>query len=555
MEEALQKLTESYQKAIDEKVRCQQEADATNKTISLANRLVGGLSSEKVRWASSVQQFQEQAKMLPGDVLIIAGFISYFGCFTKQYRVELFERKWLPYLSKLPEKLPLSLDHAGANILSLLADDALIGQWNNEGLPADQMSTENGTILTNSVKWPLIIDPQLQGIKWIKNKYAADLTVLRLGKKGYLDIIEQCVMTGTPLLIENLGEEIEPVLDPLMGRLLIKKGKAIKIGDKEVEYNPKFRLFLHTKMANPHYKPELQAQTTLINFTVTRQGLEDQLLAEVVKADRPDLEAQKAELTRQQNEFKILLKGLEDDLLTRLANAGDDIINDVELIENLEYTKKTAADIEIKVAEAKTTSIEIDKAREIYRPVAARASVLYFILNDLFKINPIYQFSLKSFNVVFHVAIERAVKSDDVAKRCENLTDCVTHSVYVYTTRGLFECDKLIFTAQMAFQILLKKNEVNPNDLDWLLRFPVQANQQSPVDFIADMGWGAVKSLSAMDEYRNLDRDIENNQKRWRKFVEADAPEKEKFPQVNWFTLHFVLKIYGVKRSVVKCNI
>ena len=115
-------------------------------------------------------------------------------------------------------------------------------------------------------------------------------------------------MTGTPLLIENLGEEIEPVLDPLMGRLLIKKGKAIKIGDKEVEYNPKFRLFLHTKMANPHYKPELQAQTTLINFTVTRQGLEDQLLAEVVKADRPDLEAQKAELTRQQNEFKILLK-------------------------------------------------------------------------------------------------------------------------------------------------------------------------------------------------------------------------------------------------------
>ena len=80
---------------------------------------------------------------------------------------------------------------------------------------------------------------------------------------------------------------------------------------------------------------------------------------------------------------------------------------------------------------------------------------------------------------------------------------------------------------------MLKKNEVNPGDLDWLLRFPVQANQQSPVDFIGDMGWGAVKSLSAMDEYRNLDRDIENNQKRWRKFVEADAPEKEKFPQVR----------------------
>lgn len=57
-----------------------------------------------------------------------------------------------------------------------------------------------------------------------------------------------------------------------------------------MEYNAEFRLILHTKLANPHYKPEMQAQTTLVNFTVTRDGLEDQLLAEVVKAERPDLE-------------------------------------------------------------------------------------------------------------------------------------------------------------------------------------------------------------------------------------------------------------------------
>ncbi len=97
------------------------------------------------------------------------------------------------------------------------------------------------------------------------------------------------------------------------------------------------------------FSTELQAQTTLINFTVTRQGLEDQLLAEVVKADRPDLEEQKAELTRQQNEYKILLKTLEDDLLMRLSSAGDNILSDSALVENLEHTKKTAADIEIKV--------------------------------------------------------------------------------------------------------------------------------------------------------------------------------------------------------------
>lgn len=150
-------------------------------------------------------------------------------------------------------------------------------------------------------------------------------------------------------------------------------------------------------MANPHYKPEMQAQTTLINFTVTRDGLEDQLLAEVVKAERPDLEDLKAALTKQQNDFKIMLKSLEDDLLSRLSSAGANILSDTALVENLETTKKTAAEIEQKVAEAKITSQEIDVAREYYRPAAARASLLYFILNDLNTINPIYQFSLKVF--------------------------------------------------------------------------------------------------------------------------------------------------------------
>jgi hypothetical protein len=73
-------------------------------------------------------------------------------------------------------------------------------------------------------------------------------------------------------------------------RLSSSPARFIKIGDKEVEYHPSFRLILHTKYFNPHYKPEMQAQCTLINFLVTRDGLEDQLLAAVVAKERPDLE-------------------------------------------------------------------------------------------------------------------------------------------------------------------------------------------------------------------------------------------------------------------------
>jgi dynein heavy chain len=526
LDENLADLTAKFEKATSEKLKCQQEAESTALTISLANRLVNGLASENVRWAESVQKFKEAEKTLPGDVLLITAFVSYVGCFGRRYRLELMEEKWIPYIKASTIQTTEGLDP-----LSLLVDDATIAGWNNEGLPSDRMSTENATIMTNCERWPLLIDPQLQGIKWVKNREGSELRVVRLGARGYLDVIERAVSNGECVLIENIGESVDPVLDPLLGRNTIKKGRCIKMGDKEVEYSSSFRLILHTKLANPHYKPEMQAQTTLINFTVTVDGLEDQLLADVVAWERPDLEETKAKLTRQQNEFKITLKQLEDSLLARLSAAGGNFLGDTALVENLETTKKTAAEIEEQVAEAKVTEEKINTAREHYRPAAARAAMVYFILNDLNIINPIYQFSLKAFKVVFMKAVEKAEKSDDVKQRVETLIDAITYSVFIYTTRGLFERDKIIFTAQVAFQVLLKKKDINPVELDFLLRFPAQPNVTSPVDFLSHSSWGGIKALSAMEEFRNLDRDIEGSAKRWKKFVESECPEKEKFPQ------------------------
>uniref|UniRef100_A0A8C2LLZ8 Dynein axonemal heavy chain 17 n=1 Tax=Cricetulus griseus TaxID=10029 RepID=A0A8C2LLZ8_CRIGR len=524
----LSNLTSAFEKATAEKIKCQQEADATNRVISLANRLVGGLASENVRWAESVENFKNQGVTLCGDVLLISAFVSYVGYFTKKYRNELMEKFWIPYINKLKVPIPIT---EGLDPLTLLTDDADVASWNNQGLPSDRMSTENATILCNTERWPLIVDAQLQGIKWIKNKYGDELKAIRLGQKSYLDIIEHAISDGDILLIENIGETVDPVLDPLLGRNTIKKGKFIKIGDKEVEYHPNFRLILHTKYFNPHYKPEMQAQCTLINFLVTRDGLEDQLLAAVVAKERPDLEQLKASLTKSQNEFKIVLKELEDSLLARLSAASGNFLGDTALVENLETTKHTANEIEEKVQEAKITESKINEARENYRPAAARASLLYFILNDLNKINPIYQFSLKAFNVVFEKAIQNTMPAEEVKQRVMNLTDEITYSVFMYTARGLFERDKLIFLAQVTFQVLSMKKELNPMELDFLLRFPFKAGVVSPVDFLQHQSWGGIKALAEMDEFKNLDNDIEGSAKRWKKLVESEAPEKEVFPK------------------------
>ena len=204
LEAVLQKLTEQYKEAVDDKVRCQEEADATNATISLANRLVGGLASENVRWGKKVCDLQTQAINLPGDILLVASFIAYLGGFTKQYRVDLLEKDWLPFFKNLNKRAtPIPWSGSSSddnNYLSLLTDDATIAGWNNEGLPSDAMSTENATILTQSIKWPLMIDPQLQGIKWIKSRYRKSLTIIRLDQKSYLEMVERLLPYLAPLL-------------------------------------------------------------------------------------------------------------------------------------------------------------------------------------------------------------------------------------------------------------------------------------------------------------------------------------------------------------------
>ncbi|XP_064007233.1 dynein axonemal heavy chain 9-like isoform X1 [Pogoniulus pusillus] len=528
LNENLRKLTARFEKATTDKLQCQQEAEATACTIALANRLVGGLASENVRWAEAVKDFRQQQSTLCGDVLLVTAFVSYLGYFSKQYRQELLEGSWKPYLQQLQVPIPItpSLDP-----LSMLADDAEMAAWQNEGLPADRMSTENAAILSSCQRWALMVDPQLQGSSWIKAKHGEQLRVIRIGQKGYLETLEAALAAGELVLAENLEESLDPVLGPLLGRETIKKGRYIRIGDKECAFSPSFRLILHTKLANPHFPPELQAQCTLINFSVTRDGLEEQLLAAVVSMERPDLEQLKSDLTKQQNSFKITLKTLEDNLLSRLSSASGNFLGDTTLVENLEITKQTAAEIEEKVQQSKVTEARINEAREHYRPAAARASLLYFTMSDLQAIHPMYQFSLKAFSTVFQKAMGRAAAEESLAGRLRSLLDSITFSLFQYTSRGLFQRDRLTYTAQLTFQILLMSKEINPVELDFLLRYPAETGVTSPVEFLSNHSWGGIKALSSMEEFRNLDRDIEGSAKRWKKFVESECPEKEKFPQ------------------------
>merc|ERR1719375_1794804 len=398
-------LNKEKDEAVAEKERVEAEAQQCLDNLSLAERLVNGLADEYVRWQGSVKALKLQGTSFIGDCLLASAFVGYISPFNASFRNNL-TAQWLEGIKER------TIPHTeGIDPLKVLTDEAAIAQWMNEGLPADRISVENACVVTACARWPLMIDPQLQGVSWIKQRFADSLAVIQFTHNQWLQKVQMTIQMGDNLLIEAVGQEIEAILDPLLARAVIRRGRnalIIKLGGEEIDYDPKFRLYIQTKLANPHYRPELFAQCTIVNFIVTPEGLEDQILAMVVNVEKPELEQQRQELVRKQNEFKVTLAQLEDDLLSQLSKADPStILENLPLIEGLEKTKATSLEIAHQVEEAQKTEQEINTSREMYRVVAAEGSMLFFLIIQLCIVEHMYQYSLGSFVTFLYKAIEK----------------------------------------------------------------------------------------------------------------------------------------------------
>ena len=322
----LRKLEEEYQTAKRKEEELKKNVERCIIQLDRAEKLIKGLGGEKIAWGKKTVEWQSEKETVLGDCVLCAGIIAYMGAFPITYRDETLD-EWKQLTTRLNIK-----SNEKFSLQNVLSDPLTIGIWtNSQQLPNDSFSIDNAIILKNSSRWPLMIDPQIQANTWIKNMESGIKVIRPTQSQKELEmILENSIQFGTPLLLENIGENIDALFEPILQKKLIKAGASyrLKFGDKELDYSTDFKFYMTTKLGKPHYSPEVCVKVTLLNFQVTLEGLDDQMLNIIVKMEEPVKEEQKQRNIKEFFDNKNKQRATEDKILQLLGSATGNLLDD-----------------------------------------------------------------------------------------------------------------------------------------------------------------------------------------------------------------------------------
>lgn len=386
-----------------------------------------------------------------------------------------------------------------------------------------------------------MIDPQRQANRWVKNMEKANkLSVIKLSDAHYVRTLENAIQLGTPVLLENIGEELDASIEPILLKLTFKQQgvEYIKLGENIIEYSRDFRLYITTRLRNPHYLPEVAVKVCLLNFMITPLGLQDQLLGIVAAEEKPELEEKKNKLIIESATNKKQLKEIEDKILEVLSKSEGNILEDETAINILSSSKELSEEISEKQKVASATEMQIDSTRVGYKPVAVHSAVVFFCISDLANIEPMYQYSLTWFINLYVQSIAKSKKSEDLEERIKNIIEHFTTSIYNNVCRSLFEKDKLLFSLLLTVGIMKGRGQIDDEVWRFLLTGGVALDNPHPnpaPDWLSDKSWAEFVRASCLTNLQGLMEHVRDNFSKWKQIYDSARPHEENFPDA-WNT-------------------
>ena len=368
VEEKVAALTATLNEMKEKKASLERDIEDTKNKLIRAEKLISSLGGEQSRWTEEAAKLKIRREALVGEIILSSGVVAYLGAFTATFRAAAVS-DWAEQIMELD--IPLAAQYEEKfSLVDSLGEPVMIRSWCLAGLPVDTFSVENAIIVNTSRRWPLMIDPQGQANKWIKKLESEhNLQSIKQSDPNFMRTLENAVQFGQPVLLEDIGESLEASLESLLLKQVFKKGgvRMIRLGDNTVEYGEKFRFYMTTKLQNPHYLPEVSVKVTLINFMITPEGLEDQLLGILVMKEKPELEEEKNRLITEGAANKRQLREIEDKILLVLSSSEGNILEDSTAIDVLTKSKEVSNQISEKQEVAEKTERQIDAARQQYQ--------------------------------------------------------------------------------------------------------------------------------------------------------------------------------------------
>ncbi|GKT24643.1 Dynein axonemal heavy chain 10, partial [Aduncisulcus paluster] len=373
---------------------------------------------------------------------------------------------------------------------------------------------------------------------WIKAKEGEDLKIHRFSDADYLKDLEIAITYGQSFMIEGVEDGLDPIIDQVLNRD-IQTGtggrKFVILGDKEVDWDSNFRLYFVTKNPNPPFSPDVFGKVSVINYSVTRNGLEEQLLNVVVGKERADLETKRLELVSGMSENRAELKKLEDQLLRELANSEGELIDNAQLLIQLEETQKRVAEVGGALKTMRITAREIDQARNSFRSAAKRGAILFFAISMLCEIHTMYAYSLASYIEVFEQSLDTAPQDPEPHKRLHNIVVKLTECVFAYVCRSLFGRDKLLFAFWMAISIADGAGKLNKDLLNFFLKGNLSLDAPTEVnpceEWINAASWSDITLLPSLaPQFSSLLSSLSSRREEWYEWAMGKNPELELSP-------------------------
>mmetsp|Transcript_1989 Transcript_1989/g.7603 ORF Transcript_1989/g.7603 Transcript_1989/m.7603 type:complete len:4147 (+) Transcript_1989:89-12529(+) len=517
----------SKQQAELESLITKQEWVAQN--LQRGIELVAALEAEQEAWSKQVVELDTSLVNACGNTLLAAGFVTHLGTFPAAPREAMF-REWA---DKLASGYHIAFD-GDFSLPRLFTGQLDVHHWLKCGLPNNAHSLANAAIISLAYRWPLCIDPQGQANAWLKAiEGEHDLLVVSTAKHEYWKELDVSKQQGRPMLLEDFDGDLRPVVRHILDlRMHLSAGPALGKQTAEGSESPhsQARFFMTTRRTNIELAAEVCSRTTLVDFTITPEGLTERLLTVLLQSLAPEMTKLHAKAALEVACHDADLLSFEQDLLSALGGAAAPTLEDGACLNGLCATKASSRRATELRAQAEARRAPKSKTEEklltTRRAVAARSSTFLLSILKLERILPVYRFSMDFLEMALlegfrgHAGAHEPV--DGIARR-------VCQALYLALCAATYSKHHLLLSCLLAGDVALTQDDaqhpcrIEPAEFEFLLSSGrLFASAHSSTDLVGE--------LSTLPVFIGLPASLHADAEAWQRWQESTDPLRADFP-------------------------